>query len=538
MKKHLTILDCTLRDGGYYNNWDFSSSLINNYLNSIYKSGVDDVEIGFRSFGDQSYKGPCAYSSDIFLSSLNIPKKLKIGVMVNASDLLNHGNKNPTINIKKLFPSKKSRINFVRIACHFEEFKKTVEISKYLKKNGYIVVFNLMQCSERSEKEIAQIGEVAAKYPIDVLYFADSMGGMNTNQITRIIYLLRLNWKKQLGIHAHDNMCRAFTNTDQAIKDGVNWIDGTVMGMGRGSGNIKTEYLLINYSKFLKKKQNLFPILNLIEVFFKPLHLLYNWGTNPFYFLAGKNGIHPTFIQDILKDNRYSISDKLLFIEHLKLSETDKFDKTLLNFDRSLYIHKLTKSNKKKWIPSKVLNKKTVLIIGNSPEIKENLYAVENFIKREKPIVFGLNTQKSVNEKLINYRVVCNLFRLLTDKQKYKFIKKPLILPFERLNKNILKYLKKNKLLNFDLQVMPGEFKFKKDLVICPNSLVASYALAIAASGNASNIVLAGFNGYDLDDSRHLDMELTFSIFNSKSKIQISSITPTKYKIKANFLHV
>ena len=80
--------------------------------------------------------------------------------------------------------------------------------------------------------------------------------------------------------------------------------------------------------------------------------------------------------------------------------------------------------------------------------------------------------------------------------------------------------------------------KFKKDLVICPNSLVVSYALAIAASGNASNIVLAGFNGYDLDDSRHLDMELTFSILNSKSKIQISSITPTKYKIKANFLHV
>ena len=107
MKKYLNILDCTLRDGGYYNNWDFSSSLINNYLNSIYKSGIDYVEIGFRSFGDQSYKGPCAYSSDIFLTSLNIPKKLKIGVMVNASDLLNHGNKNPTINIKKLFPSKK-----------------------------------------------------------------------------------------------------------------------------------------------------------------------------------------------------------------------------------------------------------------------------------------------------------------------------------------------------------------------------------------------------------------------------------------------
>ena len=80
MKKNINILDCTLRDGGYYNNWEFSTNLINSYLNSIYKSGVDYAEIGFRSFQDSSYKGPCAYSSDIFLKNLNIPEKLKIGV--------------------------------------------------------------------------------------------------------------------------------------------------------------------------------------------------------------------------------------------------------------------------------------------------------------------------------------------------------------------------------------------------------------------------------------------------------------------------
>ena len=353
-KKELNFLDCTLRDGGYYNNWDFGNNLINAYLSSMYKSGIKYVEIGFRSFTSDSYKGPCAYSSDIFLSNLSIPKKLQIGVMVNASDLLSYKNKNPLTNIKILFPPKKNRINFVRIACHFEEFKKVIGISKYLKKRGYLVGFNLMQCSERSETEIIDIGKVATQYPIDILYFADSMGGMNSKQISRIVELLKLNWKKDLGIHTHDNMCRAFTNTDQAIEDGVNWIDGTVTGMGRGPGNIKTEYLLINYSQFFKKK-NLYPILNLIEIFFKPLQLTHNWGPNPFYFLAGKSGIHPTFIQDILKDSRYSISDKLLFIDHLKLSRADKFDKALLDYDRKIYQEKISGSAKKKWIPSKIL---------------------------------------------------------------------------------------------------------------------------------------------------------------------------------------
>jgi 4-hydroxy 2-oxovalerate aldolase len=89
MKKKITLIDCTLRDGGYYNNWDFSPSLINSYMDSVHKSGVDYIEIGFRAFTNTIHKGPCAYSSDYFLSSLSIPKKVKIGVMINASDVLN-----------------------------------------------------------------------------------------------------------------------------------------------------------------------------------------------------------------------------------------------------------------------------------------------------------------------------------------------------------------------------------------------------------------------------------------------------------------
>jgi 4-hydroxy 2-oxovalerate aldolase len=538
MKKNIYLIDCTLRDGGYYNNWDFSTSLINNYINSVHKSGVNYIEIGFRSFVDQIYKGPCAYSSDYFLSSLHIPKKVKIGVMINGSDILNYKSGKVLSNIKKLFPKKNNTIKFIRVACHLDEFKKVVVISRYLKKRGYLVIFNLMQCSERSEEEIIQIGEIAAKYPIDVLYFADSMGGMSPSQITRIVHLLRLNWKKDIGIHTHDNMGRAFANIDQAVSEGVNWIDGTVMGMGRGPGNAKTEYLLINYQEYFNKKIDPLPILNLIDVFFKPLHSLYDWGTNVFYFLSGKHGIHPTFIQDILKDNRYSNSDKLLFIDHLRKYRTDKFDKSLLDVDKKLYFSKIKKNDKKKWTPSKLLYKKNLLIIGNSPEIKENLNFIESFIKREKPIVFGLNTQKSINEKLINYRVVCNIFRLLTEKQKYKFITTPFIIPLERLENNILKYLSKNKLLNFDLRVSNEKFQFKKNSVVCPNSLVISYALAIAASGNVSNIILAGFGGYDVNDPRHLEMQRTFSIFRSSSKIKITSLTPTKYSMLSNISYV
>lgn len=395
-----------------------------------------------------------------------------------------------------------------------------------------------MQCADKSENELTSVCQTMNKYPIDVLYFADSLGSMTSERTIFIIKVLKKIWTRDLGIHTHDNMLRAFTNTDQAIKGGVSWIDGTVNGMGRGPGNIKTEYLLINYRENLKKKINLFSILNLIENNFKEMQNKYNWGTNPFYFLAGKNGIHPTFIQDILKDKRYDVQDKLLFIDHLKNFGGKKFNKDLLDSDKKIYLGKLKTTNTKKWRPSITLKNRPILIIGSSPEIQNYVHAIEDFIKKRKPIVLALNIQKSINEKMINFRIACNLFRLLTDKKKYRNLKNKLIIPYDRQNNDLKNFLNKKKLLNFDLEIIPNIFKFNKTSVVTPNSLVFSYALGIATSGGAKQIYLAGFQGYEPEDPRQIEMEQTLSLFKQSSKIPLSSITPTNYKIKINSLYV
>ena len=103
----INLLDCTLRDGGYYNNWDFKIELINDYLKSMAKSGIEFVEIGFRSFEKNTYRGVCAYSKDEFLNEINIPKSLRIVVMVNASEIINFNNGELSKNIRKLFLPKK-----------------------------------------------------------------------------------------------------------------------------------------------------------------------------------------------------------------------------------------------------------------------------------------------------------------------------------------------------------------------------------------------------------------------------------------------
>ena len=126
----------------------------------------------------------------------------------------------------------------------------------------------------------------------------------------------------------------------------------------------------------------------------------------------------------------------------------------------------------------------------------------------------------------------------MTDRKKFKQIKKPIVLPLKRLSKDVKNYLSQNKLYDFGLEVIPKKFKFGNTFAVVPNSLVVSYALAIASSGKAARILLAGFDGYPSEDPRRVEMDEVFELFqyfNPKSKIK--SITPTRYRISSTSIY-
>ena len=249
-------LDCSLRDGGYYNRWDFNEDLIKSYLKTMSIIGIDVVEIGFRGVSKNSYLGPLAYSSDDYLKQLKINKKIKISVMVNASEILDGNIKK---NINNLFSQKKySPVTFVRLACHFKEISKIGIACNILGKLGYKVIVNLMQISERTNEEI----KFAAKClndnkNVSCMYFADSLGSMSPSDVQKVIRILKQNFKREIGIHTHDNLGKALSNTIAATSSGINWIDSTVYGMGRGPGNLKTEIAQIEIAKSQKYLNNI-----------------------------------------------------------------------------------------------------------------------------------------------------------------------------------------------------------------------------------------------------------------------------------------
>ena len=56
-RENVRFVDCTLRDGGYYNDWDFSHDLIERYVQAVASAGVNIAEMGFRFVKDRGFQG-------------------------------------------------------------------------------------------------------------------------------------------------------------------------------------------------------------------------------------------------------------------------------------------------------------------------------------------------------------------------------------------------------------------------------------------------------------------------------------------------
>lgn len=524
----MKLLDCTLRDGGYYNAWCFSTELIEQYLFAMQAAGVDVVELGLRSLLNDGFKGPCAFTSDDFLAGLTIPDKLQVAVMVNASELL--GEEPLEAVLKQLFPrgAADSCVGLVRVACHVHEFQEALKAVPWLKQRGYQVGVNLMQIADRSESEIIALAAAAEAEALDVLYFADSMGGLAPDEVIQIVQWLRQGWSGALGIHTHDNMGVALQNTLAASDAGVSWLDATVTGMGRGPGNARTEELVIEVAERCNQAINLVPLMALIRKYFKPMQFTHGWGTNPYYYLAGKYGIHPSYIQEMLADSRYDDEDVFSVIDYLRVEGGKKFNHGTLDAARHFYKGEAVGH----WSPAALMQGREVLLLGTGPGVAEHRQPLEAYIRRCRPLVIALNTQEAVAADLIDLRIACHPLRLLADCEAHTRLPQPLITPVSMLPTEVRTSLKGKQLFDFGLVVQAETFAFDTSTCIVPTSLVIAYALAVVASGGAARVLMAGFDGYGEDDPRNREMNQLLRLYQSvPSAVPLCAVTPTRYEV-------
>lgn len=535
----IQVLDCTFRDGGYYNSWNYTDEVISNYFHALKHSGIDIVELGLRSWRKKAFTGPFAYTHDEFIKSLDYPKNMKIAVMINSSEYMDSEKQVIEQRLQFSFQSKaNSPVDIVRIAAHFSELDTISPMIKWLHGQGYRVFLNIMQIANYSEDEISKkVAKIALIDELEVLYFADSMGSMNPREISKMVETLRINWKGELGIHTHDNMGNAVQNSMEAIRLGVKYIDSTILGMGRGAGNAKTERLLLEINREGHKPgayhpEALFPI---VLGDFKELQKQYDWGSSLLYHLSALYNIHPTYIQEIVQNNEGDIDYLINAIEQLRgLGSATSFSRENLN---SLGKSRL-KSSEGTWNPAEVFQGREVLIIGSGPGIENNLKGIQDYIKNNSPVVLSLNINPQLEPSYIDYYVASHPIRIVSEISKYKGLGKKLITPYESLTLDAQKSLNDLDYLNYGLKLDSGHLKFNKTHCCLRTPLAIGYTLSLINSGKASRAILVGFDGYGASDPRQTEMNQLLAEYHElPNTTELIAATPTTYNITQDSIY-
>ena len=248
------ILDCTIRDGGFQNNWDFSDDCVRDTFLVAHSCGVEFFEIGYRkSCGSRFEK--C--KAEDLQSLIQAKGSTKLVVMLNSRDFS-----------EELF-FQDDFVDAVRVACHPDEIEQGINYCSYLKVLGYETILHLMDVANLSENHL----KLLRKYDKEsLLYFADSYGTILPQNVKEFFNILKHQGFKKIGFHAHNNKQLAFINTLTAIDCGAYSVDVTAYGMGRAAGNTPAELLLSEigrpYSAYLK----------LIEKYYLDLYRKNPWG--------------------------------------------------------------------------------------------------------------------------------------------------------------------------------------------------------------------------------------------------------------------
>jgi len=277
------IVDCTVRDGGLVNDWDFTPEFVAELYTALNTAGVEYMEVGYKNSPKllKGNAGPWRFLDDTYLKSVIKKDKTKLSALVDIG----------RVDEDDILPREESLLDLIRVACYVADVGKGIDLAKKFNEKGYETSINIMALSHVLEKDLVEALKEINKSPIDVVYIVDSFGSITPNNIGYLVSLFREHLpKKILGVHTHNNMQLALANTLEAANLGVTYLDSSVYGMGRAAGNCHTELLVASLKD---KRYEMRPILDIIERHMIKIRESWEWGYNIPYALSGILNEHP-----------------------------------------------------------------------------------------------------------------------------------------------------------------------------------------------------------------------------------------------------
>jgi 4-hydroxy 2-oxovalerate aldolase len=349
----MKLLDCTIRDGGYVNDWNFTEEQIRECYLACSNAGVDYMEIGFRNLKKPELLnkyGPSFFCEEEYLNKVigDINGcKLAVMVTINAFDM------------KDFVPKSESKISMVRVLMAYHGSKNKsddildiqqlldgVKQIEQLIDLGYEVSFNIGRIDKMSKQQLYEVCKILSATKISYFTMADTYGSVDLDYIEKLIPYIKFLFNDvfetdiKIGFHSHDNMSNGTCKALYSLKYGADMIDGCILGYGRGSGNAKTELIMMDLNKNYKKT---YDFIRVVEYGDKYLinykECLNNLCYNIVYALSSYFGCHVTYAIDIV-ENYEKMEIRDIYNVFKKLKEQNKhmfyWDKLFMEIYRNL----------------------------------------------------------------------------------------------------------------------------------------------------------------------------------------------------------
>lgn len=515
--KNFKILDCTLRDGGYYTSWDFSTDLLASYFHAMKSSEIEVVELGYVSPLKNEIFGQYFYLNEKIIQKSRslLRHDQKVAIMVNYKDV------NYEILDQTLRPVCKS-IDIVRFAIPPKDIKDAQKLFELTKELGCEVAVNVMYLSTYSNAPSLLDPIKEMDHLIDYLSLVDSYGSCMPIDVATSISYAKESFNCEIGFHGHDNIQMAFANAIAAINAGATWVDSTILGMGRGAGNLKSELILAYKADKYSENTNFAAVESALGKF-EALREKCKWGTNLSYMLSGFNSLPQADVMNWIGKKRYSPESIVTALRSQSMTETP-----------------LDENNLRSVTNSGLNNSQICLIVGGGSSVSAHSDAISEFILRKKPTVIH-SSLKNVFNLSSNTPRENSLISLVGQELNGKY--SPNIQEYLNVTKGFI-VTKAPRFKGSIPKSIPTENIYqtniysKEDRHLGPVMDIAPLAqcLGAAIELNAKNIYLVGFDGYEnaMQSEQELSNEIKHLLerfTKDYPNIDLKSLTPNKYNV-------
>lgn len=519
--KELKLLDCTLRDGGFVNDWNFGHDNIVNIFERLITAGVDSLEIGFlderRPFDKNRTIMPDTKSADKIFGKLS-----KGSAQIVA--MIDYG----ACSLHNLSPRRESFIDGIRVIFKKDAMKDAIKYCTKVKELGYDVFVQAVSITSYSDREILDLVDLVNELNPYALSIVDTYGLLHQDNLMHYFELLNYNLNPEIaiGYHSHNNFQLAYSNSIEFLKEPSErtiLVDASLYGIGKSAGNLPIELISMYMNSNCNKCYNTSQMLEAIDINIMPIYAKNPWGYNLFYYISASNNCHPSYVRFLM--DKYTLSLKSLnaILDSIEPEKKLLYDK---GYIEQLYLdyqnmeccdENTIKILSQEWAGQKLL----LLGPGKNMDLqKERILA---YIKKENPIIISVNY---IPEDIPVH------YAFLSNSRRYVQLNNQL-LELTEVSKEPAKIIATSNVTN-----VKGQFDYtinynsliNRDSEIIDNSFLMLLRLLIRAE--VTETACAGFDGYSCHGDNYFNMAMDYRIGAEKSMGVNQEVIQTLEKMK------